>query len=455
MKLINKNIAFFVILFGLVINTLSAQEKKRVDGVVAVVGEHVVLESDIEQGYIQAKASGVDVSDKSKCYFLNYLLESKLMAHHAVQDSLVVTDLEINTFIEQQTDRMVESFGSMENTLKAYNKKSYEDFRAYFFDIVKTNKLGEAKQNDIVKDIQISPEEVRRFYNSIPKDELPLVGQEIEMAEIVVKPEISKQEKQKVIDKLNDIRNDVLQYGSSFQSKAIAYSEDPGTVSVGGLITMTKKDPLVKEFKDTAFSLKEGEISLPFETEYGYHIIYLEKIDGPKLTVRHILITPKPSAEATVAAKEKIEKIRNAILNKETTFAEAAQAVSDRKENRLNGGLMTNPASGSSKFELNKIEDPMLYSTVSGLAVNEVSLAKLVTERGSSQPPYYRIIQVTQKYDEHPADYTLDYLKIREVALRNKKKEAVDKWVINNIEDTYIKISDDYKKCELAAKWIK
>lgn len=455
MKLINKNIALIAVFFGLVINSLYAQDKKRIDGVIAVVGEHFILESDIEQGYIQAKASGVDVSDKSKCYFLNILLESKLLAHHAVQDSLVVTDVEINDFIDRQADGMVEHFGSMENTLKAYNKKTYEDFRAYFFDIVRTNKLAEAMQNEIVKDIQISPEEVRRFYNSIPKDQLPIVGKEVELAEIIIKPEISQAEKQKAIDKLNEIRNDVIQYGTSFHNKAIAYSEDTGSVSTGGLMTMTKKDAFVKEFKDVAFSLREGEISAPFETEFGYHIIYLEKIEGPKLTLRHILVVPKPSAEATVEAKEKADKIRSSILNKEMTFAEAALTVSDKKENRLNGGLVTNPSTGDTKFEINRIEDPIFYSMVSSLDVNEVSLPKLVSDRPGANSQYYRIIQVTEMFEEHPADYTLDYLRIREVALRNKKKEAVDKWVQSNIEDTYVKLVDDYKNCELTADWLK
>lgn len=455
MKLFNKNIALIAVFFGLVVNTLSAQEKKRVDGVIAIVGEHFILDSDIEQGFIQAKASGVDTSDKDRCYFLNLLLESKLMAHQAIQDSLVVTDVEVNDFIDRQADGMVEHFGSMENTLKAYNKKSYEEFRAYFFDIVKVNKLTEAMQNKIVEKIQITPEEVKRFYNAIPKDELPIVGKEVEIAEIVIKPEISKQEKQKVIDKLNEIKSDILEYGSSFHNKAIAYSEDPGTAPIGGLITMTKKDKLVKEFKETAFSLKEGEISAPFETEYGYHIIYLEKIEGPKLTVRHILISPKPSAEAIVEAKQHIEKIRSSILNKEITFVEAAQTVSDRKENRLSGGLVTNPATGDFKFEINKIEDPALYAMISNLELNEVSLPRLVSDRGSNDGSYYRMIQVTAKHDEHPADYTLDYLKIREVALRNKKKEAVDKWVKNKVEDTYIRIADDYKNCKSSIKWIK
>lgn len=455
MNLINKNIALIAVFFGLVTNTLSAQEKKRVDGVIAVVGEHYILESDIAQGYIQAKANGVDVSDKSKCYFLNILLDSKLMAHQAIQDSLVVTDVEVNAFIDTQVDRMVEQYGTLDNTLKAYNKKSYEEFRAFFFDIVKTNKLGDAMQNEIVKDIQISPEEVKRFYNAIPKDDLPVVGKEVELAEIIVKPEISKAEKQKVIDRLNEIRNDVIQYGSSFHNKAIAYSEDTGSLATGGLMTMTKKDPFVKEFKEMAFSLREGEISMPFETEYGYHIIFLEKIEGPKLTLRHILISPKPSAEAVVEAKEKIDKIRLSILNKEMTFAEAALAVTDRKENKLNGGLVTNPSTGDTKFEINRIEDPVFYSMVSNLDLNEVSLPKFVADRPGAPGEYYRMIQVTSMYDEHPADYNLDYMKIREVALRNKKKEAVDKWIKNNIEDTYVKIADDYQNCELSANWIK
>jgi len=454
MKLINKNIALLAVFIGLMFNTLQAQEKKRLDGVIAVVGEHIILDSDIDKGYSEAKAVGADISDKSRCFFLKSLIENKLYAHHAVQDSLVVTDLEVNNFIDEQSDRMVEYYGSMDNTLKAYNKKTYEDFRTYFFEIVKSNKLQDEMQKKIVDNIQITPEEIKQFYNNIPKEELPLIGRQVELSEIIIKPEITKDEKQKVIDRLKAIKQDVLEHGASFSSKVFAYSEDPGSIQSGGLYTITKKDKFAKEFKDVAFSLKEGDISDPFETEFGYHIIYLEKIDGPKLTTRHILISAKPTAEALVAAKEKASKIKTSILNKEMTFAQAALSLSDNYDTRSNGGIVVNPNSGDTKFEVNKIEDPVLYSMISNLDLNGVSEPRLISDPRSKDSQYYRILNVTAKYDEHPADYTIDFLKIREVALATKKKEALDKWVKKNIKNTYIYIADDYKNCDFMQEWL-
>lgn len=454
MILNKRSFTFLLVLTGLISNLVQAQNKKRLDGVVAIVGDHIILDSDIDKGFIEANAAGVDTSDKSRCFFLKALLENKLYAHHAVQDSLVVTDLEINNVIERQTDRMVEVFGSMDNALKAYNKKSFEDFRVYFYDIVKANKLADAMQQKIVQDIQITPEEVRQFYNNIPKDELPIIGDQVELSEIVIKPEITKAEKQKVIDKLSEIRRDVLENGSSFTSKVFAYSEDPGSIQSGGLYTITKKDRFVKEFKDVAFSLKEGEISEPFETDFGYHIIYLEKIDGPKLTLRHVLISVKPTAEALVAAKEKAIKIKSSILNNEMTFEEAALSLSDNKETKLNGGIVLNPVTGDTKFEINKIEDPILYSMVSNLDLNQISEPRLISDQRSKDSQYYRIIKVTSKYQEHPADYTIDYLKIREVALMNKKREALQKWIKTNTNNTYIRIIEDYQSCDFAPDWI-
>jgi len=454
MKLKNISTALFSVCFSFVFSVTQAQEKKRIDGVIAVVGEHIILESDIDKGYIEAQSVGVDAKDQSRCFFLKALLDNKLLAHHAVQDSLVITDLEINDVIDRQTDKMVEYYGSMENTLKATNKKSFEDFRTYFYDIVKTNKQADAMQSSIKDNIQITPEEVRQYYNAIPVDELPLVGKQVELSEIVIKPEISKEETQKVIDRLNEIRQDVLVNGASFTSKVFAYTEDSGSRDSGGLFVMTKKDQFVKEFKEVAFSLKEGEISAPFKTEYGYHIILLEKIEGPRLTLRHILISPKPSDSAIIAAKEKAEKIRTSVLNNEMTFAEAALSLSDRDETRSNGGILTNDRTGDTKFELNTMEDRTLYSMISNLEVNEMSPVKLVSGQRGNTGQLYQIVQVTKKYEEHPADYTIDYMKIREVALGTKKKEALEKWVKENTKDTYIFISDEYKNCEYVNDWL-
>jgi peptidyl-prolyl cis-trans isomerase SurA len=306
-------------------------------------------------------------------------------------------------------------------------------------------------QKKIVDEVEITPEEVRNFFKKIPKDELPLFSAEMEVAQIVVKPKISDADKQKVIDRLNGFKKEI-QEGSSFATKAVLYSQDPGSRSSGGFYKMNRKTAFVKEFKDVAFSLAEGEISQPFETEFGFHIIMVEKIKGQEVELRHILISPKVSNQAMKEAKEKIEKIRSKIINKEISFAEAAKTSSDQKETRNSGGVLLNPRTMEPRFELTKM-DPSLYAQVSSLKDGEVSLPIIDEERGSGK--FYKIITVNNRIEEHQADFSRDYIKIKELALRDKQIKEIAKWTEEKIKETYIKISDDYKDCQFANNWLK
>lgn len=443
MKLFLKNTLLTVLaVIGFV--NVQAQEstKKRIDGIVGIVGDYVVLDSDIDNTFIQAKATGYDTSKFSRCELLGTLLENKLFSHQAIQDSIVVTDDEINSMMDAQIDRMVEQAGSIDNVVKYYNKKNYEEFRGYFFDIMKENELASRMQKKLTADIKITPEEIRQFYNNIPKDSLPIVGDQIELAEIVMKPVITKEERQAVIDKLNEIRQDVLD-GSSFASKVYVYTEDKGSLKTGGFYSIDKKTEFVKEFKDVAFSLKEGEISKPFETEYGFHIIQLEKIVGKNLELRHILMSAKPSQEALDKAKKDLDDLRIRILNKEITFADAARQYSQQKETKQSGGIITDRQTGDTRFELNRMEDRIMYSMVSNLKVGEISATTQVPDGTNIQ---YKIIQVTNKIPEHAADFSNDYMQIRSVALRTKQNEAVAKWIADTVNDTFIQINDEYQK---------
>lgn len=449
MKFINRR--FFLSLFLIATTFSFAQKKEKVDGVIAVVGEYIVLDSDIDLEFIQLKAQGIDTKNISRCELFGKQLEDKLYAHQAIQDSIVVTDAEVNSYMNEQIDAMVEQIGGMDKVLKFYKKKNEEDFRSYFYDIIKMNKLTSQMQKKIVDDVTITPEEVRNFFKAIPADEIPTFGAEMEVAQIVVKPIISEDEKKRVIDKLNEIRQDVLN-GSSFFSKAVLFSEDPGSSSNGGFYKMNRKTQFVKEFKDVAFTLAEGEISEPFETEFGSHIIMVEKIKGQEVELRHILISPKVSSQAIKDAKEKIDIIRNKIINKEITFADAAKSSSDEKETRNNGGVLLNPRTMEPRFELTKM-DPTLYAQVSELKDGEVTIPLLDEERGGGK--FYKIITVNNRTEEHQADFSKDYLKIKELALRDKQIKEIAIWSEEKINETYIKINDEYRDCEFANNWLK
>lgn len=447
LKFINKTLTILL----LVTTSVFAQPKKqKVDGVIGVVGEYVILDSDIDLEYIQLKAQGVDIKNITRCELFGKQLEDKLYAHQAIQDSIIVTDQEVNDYMNQQVDAMVEQVGSIDKVVQYYNRKDEEDFRSYFFDIIKMNKLTSQMQKKIVDEVTITPEEVRNFFKGIPQDEIPMFGAEVEVAQIVIKPKVSEEEKQKVIAKLKEIRKEVIE-GSSFFTKAVLFSEDPGSSSSGGFYKMTRKTPFVKEFKDVAFSLAEGEISEPFETEFGYHIILVEKIKGQEVELRHILIAPKVSNEALNQAKEDIEIIREKIIKGEISFADAAKASSDEKETKNNGGVLFNPQTMETKFELTKM-DPALYNQIVDLKVGEVSQPILENERGKK---FYKILTINSKLPEHKADYASDYLKIKELALRDKQIKAISKWMDEKIQETYVKIDKEYQECDFANNWLK
>jgi peptidyl-prolyl cis-trans isomerase SurA len=430
---------------------ISSNQKLKVDGVIATVGDYIILDSDIDKSYLEISSQGGSVKDISRCQMLGKLLEDKLYAHQAIQDSVKVTDAEVKGLMDDRLNYMVEQIGSMEKVVKYYKKNSEEEFRTYFFDILKEQKLTSEMQKKIIDEVEITPEEVRNFFKTIPVADLPVFGAEMEVAQIVVEPKVSDADKQKVIDKLNGFKKDI-QEGSSFATKAVLYSQDPGSRSNGGYYKMNRKTPFVKEFKEVAFSLAEGEISAPFETDFGFHIIYVEKIKGQEVELRHILLAPNVSEDALKDAKEKITLIKKRIEDKEITFAEAARTMSDEKETRANGGALINPKTQDTRFELTKM-DPSLYSRVSNLKENEISAPYLDEEQQGKKK--FKLITVTNRINEHTADYAKDYIKIKELALKEKQIKTIGKWFDEKIKETYIKIIGEYRDCAFTNNWLK
>lgn len=431
--------------------TKSLQKKQRIDGIIATVGDYVVLDSDIDKSFLEITGSGGSVKDITRCQMLGKLLEDKLYAHQAIQDSIIIKDEEVREKMTQQIDYMVEQLGSMEKVIGYFKKSNEDDFRTDLFEILKQQKLASEMQRKIIDPVKITPEETRIFFKKIPENERPIFGTELEVAQIVVSPKVTEVEKQKAIDKLKLIKSEV-QAGASFKTRAVIYTDDKGSASTGGFYKITKKTPFVKEFKDVAFSLQEGEISEPFETEFGYHIILLEKIKGQELELRHILIMPKVSDEALKEAKEKINLLKKRIENKEITFAEAARAFSDEKETRTNGGTLINPKTQDTHFELTKM-DPEMYSEVSSLKSGAVSNVVLTNDPKAGKK--FKLITVTNKIEDHPADYAKDYTKIKDLALKEKQLKAIEKWSTEKIKETYIKINAEYRDCIFTNNWLK
>jgi peptidyl-prolyl cis-trans isomerase SurA len=426
-------------------------QKKKIDGVIASVGDYIILDSDIDKTFLELSSQGNSIKDITRCQMLGKLLEDKLYAHQAVQDSIVVKDEEVKEKMNEQLNYMVEQIGSMEKVVSYFKKSSEEEFRTELFDIIKMNKLAGEMQKKIVDEVEITPEETRTFFKNIPQSELPTFGAEMEVSQIVVTPKVSEEEKQRVVNRLKEIKSEVLA-GASFKTRAVIYTDDRASSASGGFYKINRKTQFVKEFKDVAFSMSEGEISDPFETEFGYHIIMVEKIKGQEVELRHILMMPKVSDQSLKDAKEKILLIKKKIEDKEITFADAARTMSDEKETKANGGVLINPRTQDTHFELTKM-DPALYSEVSNLKDNEISSPILDEDPRTGKK--YKIITVTNRINEHTADYSKDYTKIKGLALKEKQIKAIGKWTDEKIKETYIKINGEYKDCEFTNKWVR
>lgn len=434
-------------------DTTNNFKRIKLDGIAAVVGDYVILDSDVAKTLIDLKSQGAATDDITHCGLLGKLMEDRLYAHQAVQDSILVSDDEVNATGDRQLQSLVQQIGSMEKVLSYYKKQDEQSFREELYKINKLRMLSEKMQQNIITDIEITPEEVRQFFNKIPENERPVFGAELEIAQIVKSPEPSEEENQKVVDKLNQIKADVEDNDASFSVKAILNSDDPGSRPNGGFYSITKETGFDKTFKDVAFSLREGEISDPFKTTFGYHIIYIEKIRGQELDLRHILVKPKISDAAAEESKQELDKIRQKVIDEEFTFAEAALNFSDEKETKFDGGLLRNPQDFSSRFELTRM-DPALYNQVRNLKDNEISYPILEEDpRGGTSK--YKILKVTNRFEEHKANFAQDYIKIQELALTEKKFNAIKKWMEDHIEDTYISVNEANTNCDFTNKWVK
>lgn len=435
-------------------DTLVNKSRIKADGVAAVVGDFIILESDLDREIAQLQAQGADLKDLTRCELFGSLLENKLYAHQAIQDSVIVNELFIQSRTEQQIQGILaQTKGDMKGLLEFYKKDSEKALRDEMYEINKNGYLAQEMQSKVIGDIEVTPEEVRTFFNDIPKDERPIFGTELKLAQIVIIPEVTEDAKQAVIDQLNDFKKDIEENGSSFVTKAIFYSEDGSKSDGGKLPTMNRKQPrMVKEFRDAVFNMQEGEISEPFETDFGFHIVFLEKVRGQEYDVRHILLRPKLSQEAIKKANDEIKEVRGKIMDGSLTFAEAAREFSDEKETKFEGGQLTNPTTQDFNFELTRME-PELYSQIQDLKDGEIS--EVLQDEDRVNTIKFKILTVTDRIDDHEADFAKDYLKIKNLALQDKQVKAVEKWQKETIIDTYIKINGEYRDCDFQSNWLK
>lgn len=448
---ISKNTSLLITFLFTVLLTHAQQNK--VDGVAVVVGKNIVLDSDIEKfkKEVELRSEGkITISD---CEMLEELMQQKLLAHHAVVDSVTVSQGDIDSRVNRSIAFFTNEYGSEEKVVEAYGFNDIEDLRKELERVQKENSLIEKEQQKITKDVDVTPEEVRLYFNGLKeKGELPEIPAEVELAQLVLYAEASSEEEERVVIKLKELKKDI-ENGASFDLKAIINSDDPSVAqNKGNLGIITKETNFIKEFKEAAFSLDEGQISEPIKTIFGYHIIKLHKIRGQGREVSHILIQPEISDEKLKETKEEIEKIVADIKEGKITFEEAVKKYSEDKDTKLSGGLLMNPYTGEPTFELTRMP-PDLFGRISELKQGELSDVFYDETRGGEK--MYKVIFIKHRTDTHKADIVEDYVRMQQFALEKKKEEELNKWSKEKISETYIKLGSDYKKCTFKKDWKK
>ncbi len=444
-------IFFCLVIFTSYIGKVEAQTSDTtiIDEVVAVVGKNYILLSDIENQYLQMRLQGGITGSEStvKCEIIENLLFEKLMLHQAELDSIEVTPDQVESELDRRMRYFINQFGTQEKLEKFYDKSVIE-FKAELREVITQQMKVEKVQQNITEKTRVTPSEVKTFYKNIPKDSIPLIGSVIEIAQLVKKPPISPAEKFEIKEKLRKLRDRVIK-GESFEAMARLYSEDPGSAKMGGDLGLHGRGELYAEFEAVAFKLKPGDISEIVETEAGYHIIQSIERRGDFVRVRHILLRPKVSPVALSEAKIFLDSIGLLIRADSISFEDAVKQFStDGSKN--NNGILMNQYTGSSDWPVDQL-DPKIFFVVDKLQIGEVSQAVLMEDEKGEEA--YRLLSLIKRTQPHRANLAEDYDQIQSWALQSKKLEIIKKWIEINSKNVFIKISDNYKKCNYQQKW--
>ena len=426
-----------------------AQESQVIDRVVAVVGQNIILQSDIEAKYMQYRLQGGIKGSASsiRCEILEDLMFEKLMLNQAEMDSITVTDEQVEAEVEQLVRYFVSQLGSQEN-LEKYYKKTMPEIKDELRRMRRDQMLVEQVQQTILANVEVTPAEVKKCYYNIPKDSIPMVNSKYEIAHLVKKPPITLDEKLAVKDRLYKMRKRILD-GERFSTLALLYSEDPGSAKKGGELGFHGRGEFAPEFEAAAFNLRDGEISEVVETEFGFHIIQMIERRGDFINVRHILLTVKVSLEALQVAYDQLDSIANLIHKDSLTFDEAVRKFSDEKD-KMSGGILVNPNSGSTLFDAAEL-DQQVSVTINKMKVGEISAP--VPMKTADNKDAYRILYLKKKTAPHKANLKDDYTLICDWAMQKKREEIINKWIANNSQKAYIKVIDDFRDCDFMFDW--
>lgn len=434
-------------------------QSQVIDKVVAVVGKNIILQSDIENQYIQYRMQGMaeGTGKEVRGRILEDLLLQKLMLNQAEMDSITVTDEQVEAELNRRIQWFIARIGSQEK-MEAQFGKSMSEIKDEVRQASKDNMLQEQVQAKIMENVVVTPKEVKEFYRDIPRDSLPMIDSDYELVQIVKRPPVSIDEKLMVKDRLYQIRKRILDGESSFATMAVLYSEDPGSSRQGGELGFAGKGVYATEFENVAFNLRDGEISDVVETEFGFHIIQLIERRGETINCRHILLTAKVPVEALEKAQNELDSVAQLVRNGDMTFEEACKKYSD-DDSKNNGGYLTNMGTGGNWLSMKDLQEleqsypeyKNLAFVINRLEVGEISDPLPMTTNDNKDA--FRLIMIKRKTEPHQANLKDDYNLIQNWAMSQKRQEALGKWVSEKAAKAYIRLDDTFKDYDFYYDW--
>jgi peptidyl-prolyl cis-trans isomerase SurA len=426
-------------------------QHELIDKVVAKIGDEYILLSEIEEQFASAKDQKATLPDNYRCMIFDQILVNKLILNQAKIDSIFPKDDEVETQLTARFDKILDYMGGNTDQFIQYYGQTPEAMKEQMREDMRDQLIVDKMRAKILSDIIVTPSEVRTFFSKIPKDSLPYFNQEVEIAEIIMKPKANDVEKEKAKKQLEEFRDQIVNGKTPFEDLAKKHSQDPGSGREGGDLGWAKRGKFVPEFEAQAFRLEEGGMSQVFESDFGFHILQLIERRGNNIHCRHILIKPEMTDADFTKAKMTLDSVRLAVLRDSMPFSVAVKQYSDKNTQSYHSdGRMTNPASGNNTFETRDL-DPDSYFAVDTMKVGRICAPLEVASPSGEK--YYRVVKLLSKSSPHKANLSQDYNKIQTAAVESKKNDRLMKWIEDKSHNTYINIDPMFKYCPNLEKW--
>lgn len=439
-----------LIIIGLTVQVAKAQ-KVALDKVVAVVGSAIILKSDLEMQYAQYLAQGNPADETLKCYFLQQLLTQKLLSQQAIIDSVSVTEEQVDDEISRRMRTMISRAGGQER-LEQFLNRSLIQYKDEIRPDIREQLVANKMQGTISAKVSVSPDDVKKYFDGIPKDSLPSFNTEIEVGAVVLYPKLTKKEKEAYRDRVEALRLRI-KGGEDFGTLARLYSQDLGSATEGGDLGFMDRTMLVKEFAANAFKIKSGEMSQVFETEYGFHVLKVMERRGEQVRAQHILIKIEPTSASLERCKALADSVYNLVIEKKLDFSAAASLHSDDNDTKFNGGMMLNAENVQSRSTFIPTDklDPALFLTIDTMKVGSISKSALFTSPAGQQG--YRFVFLKSRIGPHKASLEQDYPKIKDASYEDAVTKVVSAWFEKRRKSTFIKIDPEYSICKDLQDW--